>query len=553
MLNSVAHEAAAPIGRAERQVVLAACVGAALEWYDFFVFAALAATIAGNFFTGLDAGTGFIFALLTFAAGFIVRPIGALVFGRMGDQQGRKRTFMLTVVLMGAATVLLGALPSFGQIGVLAPALLVLLRMVQGFAIGGEYGAAAAYVAEHAPMGRRGAYTAWVQTTSTVGLLLSLVVVTAARQIAGPEFDAWGWRLPFLFSALLLVISVYIRRSMSESPAFERVKDAGRISPAPLREAFGQWPNVKLVLQGLFGLLAGQAVVWFTALFYSLFFLTQTLKVDPPTANLLVGTALVISVPLYVLFGRLSDRIGRKPVILGGTLLAALTLFPIFDGLMAFANPALNAARQGTAVVLVTNAASCSLQFNPIGTARFTTPCDIARRVLAAGAVRYGSVDDPTASTRVKVGAADIEAPDLADRPPAEANRLEQAFTARLQKALVDAGYPSHADPAAINKPMVVLLLTVLMTYGAMTLGPISAALVEMFPTRIRYTAMSLPYHIGNGYFGGFLPAICFALVAETGDVFAGLWYPVAIAAASCLIGAVFIRETHTVDILARD
>ncbi len=553
-LDSLAGSAAAPIGRDERHIVLAACVGAALEWYDFFVFAALAAAIAGNFFTGLDANTGFIFALLTFAAGFIVRPIGALVFGRMGDQQGRKRTFMLTVILMGVATVLIGALPTFGQIGLAAPALLVALRMVQGFAIGGEYGAAATYVAEHAPPNRRGAYTAWVQTTSTVGLILSLIVVTASRQIAGPQFDAWGWRIPFLFSALLLLVSVYIRRSMAESPAFERVKGAGRTSPAPLQEAFGQWRNVRLVLQGLFGLLAGQAVVWFTALFYSLLFLTQTLKVDPATANLLVGAALVISIPLYVLFGRLSDRIGRKPVILGGSLLAALTMFPIFHGLMTAANPALATARQGTSIVLVTNGASCSLQFNPIGTSRFTNPCDIARRVLAASAANYTFSDDPAASAaHVKVGAADVVAPSLAGRPPAEARKQEQAFTAQLQAALAQVGYPARADPASVDKPMVILLLTLLMAYGAMTLGPISAALVEMFPTRIRYSAMSLPYHIGNGYFGGFLPAICFALVAETGNVFAGLWYPVLVAGASCLVGLLFIRETHTVDIFAAD
>ncbi|MGU3663493.1 MFS transporter [Methylobacterium sp. A49B] len=552
-VDSLASDAAAPIGHAERQVVLAACVGAALEWYDFFVFAALAATIASNFFTGLDASTGFIFALLTFAAGFIVRPIGALVFGRMGDQKGRKRTFMLTVILMGGATVLLGALPTFGQIGVLAPALLILLRMVQGFAIGGEYGAAASYVAEHAPQDKRGSYTAWVQTTSTIGLLLSLIVVTTARQISGTGFDAWGWRIPFLFSALLLVISIYIRRSMSESPAFERVKGAGRISPAPLREAFGQWSNVKLVLQGLFGLLAGQAVVWFTALFYTLFFLTQTLKVDPASANLLVGTALVISIPMYVLFGRLSDRIGRKPVILGGSFLAALTIFPIFHGLMVFANPALATARQGTPIVVTTDATACSLQFNPIGIARFTSPCDIARKILASSAANYTLVSAPSASAHVRVGAADIEAPSLADRPPAEAKRLEQAFATQLQAALAGVGYPAHADPAAINKPMVVLLLTVLMAYGAMTLGPISAALVEMFPTRIRYSAMSFPYHIGNGYFGGFLPAICFAIVAETGDAFAGLWYPVTIAAISGLIGLFCIRESHNIDIFSRD
>lgn len=537
-----------------RKVIFVASLGAALEWYDFFVFGSLAAAIAGNFYSNLNRDTAFVFALLTFAAGFIVRPAGALVFGRLGDRAGRKHTFLLTILIMGVATFLIGLLPSYSSIGVAAPIALVGLRMVQGFSLGGEYGAAATYVAEHAPGGRRGEYTSWIQTTSTVGLLLSLVIVTVAREVSGVHFNEWGWRIPFLFSSVLVVISLYIRRAMTESPAFARIRSGGRTSSAPLSEAFGQWRNLKLVLQSLFGLLAGQAVVWFTALFYSMFFLTQTLKVDPATANILVCIALVISTPMYVALGWLSDRIGRKPIILGGCLLAALTTFPLFHALSVFANPAMTSARERFPVVLVADPAECSWQFNPIGTARFTSPCDIARTALANGAASYST--RPAASGEpalVIIGSSTIPVPSVVGLPAPEATAAEQGFRAKVAATLAQVGYPARADASQVNGPMVVLILTVLMAYGAMTLAPISAALVEMFPTRIRYSAMSLPYHIGNGYFGGLLPAICFAIVIQTGNIYAGLWYPVAVAGGSFIIGLLFIRETRAVDIFARD
>lgn len=538
----------------DRKVIFMASLGAALEWYDFFVFGALAAAIAGNFYSNLATDAAFVFALLSFAAGFVVRPLGALVFGRLGDRGGRKRTFLLTILIMGIATFLIGALPPYGKVGIAAPVALILLRMLQGFSLGGEYGAAATYVAEHAPEGRRGEYTSWVQTTSTIGLLLSLVVVTVAREISGAQFIEWGWRIPFLFSGVLVLVSIYIRRSMGESPAFARIKGSGRISRAPLLEAFAEWRNLRLVLLSLFGLLSGQAVVWFTALFYSMFFLTQTLKVDPSTASLLVGAALVISTPMYVGFGWLSDRIGRKPVILGGAGLAALTMFPLFHALALYANPALIEARERFPVVLVVDEGTCSWQFNPIGTHRFTGECDIGRSALAAIGASYSTRSAPPGQApRVMVGSRSASIPTLANLPPAEAAATERSFRAQVSATLTEVGYPVKADPARVNGPVLIAVLTVLMLFGAMTLGPISAALVEMFPTRIRYTALSLPYHIGNGYFGGLLPAICFAIVIQTGDIYAGLWYPVVVAGASCVLGLLTIPETYRVDIFADD
>jgi MFS family permease len=528
----------------ERRVVFAASLGAVFEWYDFFLYGSLAALIAAQFFSSLNHATAFVFALLTFAAGFIVRPIGALVFGRLGDLVGRKHTFLLTIIIMGCSTLLVGLLPGYATLGVAAPIILVILRMLQGLALGGEYGAAATYVAEHAPHDKRGGWTSWIQTTSTAGLLLSLLVIIAVRSLTGKSFDLWGWRIPFLFSGVLLAISVYVRLSMRESPAFQRIKAEGRTSRAPLSEAFGQWRYLKLVLQALFGLLAGQAVVWFTALFYAMFFLTQTLKVDAGTTNLLVGLALVISTSLYVFFGRLSDRIGRKPIILCGSLLAAVTIVPIFHGLTYFANPALAAAQASSPVVIVSDPADCSFQFNPTGTATFNSACDVARRVLSANSASYATLDAPAGSnTRIKIGATEIVAPSLKGLAPAQAKVVEQGFRAAATKALSDAGYPLKADPDTLNQPMILALLVLLMAYGAMTLGPIAAILVEMFPTRIRYSAMSLPYHIGNGYFGGLLPTVCFALVAQTGNIYFGLWYPVTVAAVSFVIGLVFIRE----------
>lgn len=540
--------------RGEWRVVFAASLGAVFEWYDFFLYGSLAALIAAQFFSGLDHTSAFIFALLAFAAGFIVRPIGALVFGRLGDLVGRKYTFLLTIAIMGGSTVAVGLLPNYATIGFAAPAILIVLRMLQGLALGGEYGAAATYVAEHAPDGKRGAFTSWIQTTSTAGLLLSLIVIVIVRQWAGAAFDTWGWRIPFLFSGVLLAISLYVRFSMHESVAFQRIKTEGRTSKAPLSEAFGQWRNLKLVLQALFGLLAGQVVVWFTALFYSMFFLTQTLKVDTGTTNVLVALALAITAPFYILIGKLSDSIGRKPIILGGCLLAAFTTFPIFHALTHFANPALAEAQRASPVVLIANPRDCSFQFNPTGTANFTSSCDVARRVLAANSAGYSSLDDETApATSVKIGLVALAAPSLKGVAPAEAKRLEQTFKTSVANALHQAGYPSRAEPDAVNKPMVLLLLVVLMLYGAMTLGPMAAILVEMFPTRIRYSAMSLPYHIGNGYFGGLLPTLCFALVAQNGNIYSGLWYPVTVAAVSCVIGALFVKETKGRNIYADD
>lgn len=544
MSNELAAARPHAINSEERKVIFAASLGAVFEWYDFFLYGSLAALIAAQFFTSLNPTTAFVFALLTFAAGFIVRPIGALVFGRLGDLVGRKYTFLLTILIMGFSTVLVGLLPGYATLGVAAPVVLVVLRMLQGLALGGEYGAAATYVAEHAPNDKRGGWTSWIQTTSTVGLLLSIVVILVVRTLTGKSFEVWGWRIPFLFSAVLLGISVYVRISMHESPAFQKIKAEGKISRAPLSEAFGQWRNLKLVLQALFGLLAGQAVVWFTALFYAMFFLTQTLKVDASTTNLLVGLALLISTPLYVFFGRLSDRIGRKPIILGGSLLASIFIVPIFHALTYFANPVLATAQESSPVVIVTDPKDCSFQFNPTGTATFNSGCDVARRVLSSNSASYATVDAPAGSTaHVRIGTTEIVAPSLKGMPPAQAKALEKDFLASTSKALRAAGYPQKADPEMMNQPMILLLLVVLMTFGAMTLGPIAAILVEMFPTRIRYSAMSLPYHIGNGYFGGLLPTICFALVAQTGNIYFGLWYPVTVAAASFVIGLLFIRE----------
>jgi len=542
------------ISAADRKVIFAASLGAVFEWYDFFLYGSLAALIAGQFFSGLNQSTAFVFALLTFAAGFIVRPIGALVFGRLGDMVGRKHTFLLTIIIMGTSTLLVGLLPGYATLGVAAPIILVVLRMLQGLALGGEYGAAATYVAEHAPHDKRGGWTAWIQTTSTAGLLLSLVVVIVARSVIGSEFETWGWRTPFLFSGVLLAISVYIRLSMHESPAFQRIKVQGKTSRAPLSEAFGQWRYLKLVLLALFGLLAGQAVVWFTALFYGMFFLTQTLKVDAGTTNMLVGLALLASTPLYIFFGRLSDRIGRKPIVLGGSLLAALTIFPIFHGLTHFANPALEAAQKSSPVVLISNPADCSFQFNPTGTATYNSPCDVARRVLSVNSASFSSVDAREGmKATIKIGSTEIAVPALQGMPSMQAKTTETAFRADVTRALMQAGYPKAADRASVNGPMVFVLLLLLMTFGAMTLSPISAMLVEMFPTRIRYSAMSLPYHIGNGYFGGLLPTICFALVAQTGDIYFGLWYPTIVAGVSCVIGFIFVREAHTRDIYKDD
>ncbi len=529
--------------REQRKAVLASSVGTVFEWYDFYLYGSLAAIIAKQFFSALDPTSAFIFALLAFAAGFVVRPFGALVFGRLGDMVGRKYTFLITIVLMGASTFLVGVLPGYGTIGAAAPIALIALRLLQGLALGGEYGGAAVFVAEHAPPEKRGAYTAWIQTTATLGLLLSLMVILGTRTALGEDaFAAWGWRIPFIVSVFLLGASIWIRLSMQESPVFQQLKAEGKTSKAPLRESFAQWPNLKLVLLALFGLTAGQAVVWYTGQFYSLFFLTQTLKIDGATANLLVGVALLIGTPFFLVFGALSDRIGRKKIILAGCLLAALTYFPLFKALTAAGNPALAQALRSAPVTLTAKPDECSFQFNPTGTTRFTSSCDVAKQALANASVNYDSVAG-TGAALIKVGTREIAAYDAASLGGTPLAARDAAFKQELAAALTEAGYPSRAAPEGVNKPLLVLILTVLVIYVTMVYGPIAAILVEMFPTRIRYSSMSLPYHVGNGWFGGLLPTTAFAIVAQNGNIYSGLWYPVVIAALTCVIGALFVRE----------
>ena len=531
-----------------RRVVFASSLGTVFEWYDFYLYGSLAAIISRQFFSAVNPTAAFIFALLAFAAGFAVRPFGALVFGRLGDLVGRKYTFLVTILIMGLSTSVVGLLPSYARIGFAAPVILILLRLLQGLALGGEYGGAATYVAEHAPQGKRGAYTSWIQTTATLGLFLSLLVIMGCRIALGTErFESWGWRIPFLVSLGLLAISVWIRLKLDESPLFQEMKAEGTTSKAPLTESFARWGNLRLVLIALFGLTAGQAVVWYTGQFYTLFFLTQTLKVDAQTANVLVALSLLLGTPFFLAFGALSDRVGRKPIIMAGCLLAALTYFPLFRAITHYANPALEAAQRAAPVVVAADPAGCSVQFNPVGTSRFTSPCDVAKAALVRRGVPYAN--EPAAAAagaQVRVGRTTIASYD-ATAPDAKARGA--AFDTALGAALDAAGYPIAADPSRVNRPMLVLLLWVLVLYVTMVYGPIAAMLVEMFPTRIRYTSMSLPYHIGNGWFGGFLPTTAFAIVAASGDIYSGLWYPVAVALLTLVIGMIFIRETKDVDI----
>jgi len=539
----------------ERKVIFASSLGTVFEWYDFYLYGSLAAIIAKQFFAGTDPNTAFIFALLAFAAGFLVRPFGAIVFGRLGDMVGRKYTFLVTILLMGGSTFIVGLLPTYASIGIAAPIILIILRILQGLALGGEYGGAATYVAEHAPDHKRGAFTAWIQTTATLGLFLSLMVILGTRTAIGEEaFADWGWRIPFLVSIFLLGISVWIRLSMNESPAFQRMKDEGKVSKAPLSEAFGKWKNLKIVILALVGLTAGQAVVWYTGQFYALFFLTQTLKVDGPTANILIAVSLLIGTPFFIIFGSLSDRIGRKNIIMAGCLLAAATYFPIFTALTHYANPALEAAQKNSPVIVVADPNECQFQFNPTGTKKFTSSCDIAKAKLASMSVNYKNEEAPAGTPAViKVGDTVLESYSSAGLPKDEAKAKEDEFTGKLKEMIKSAGYPAKADSAMINKPMVLLLLFILVIYVTMVYGPIAAMLVEMFPTRIRYTSMSLPYHIGNGWFGGLLPTTAFALVAYKGDIYYGLWYPIIIALITAVIGILFVKETKDNDIYASD
>ena len=549
------HPAPRPMTAEEKKVIFASSLGTVFEWYDFYLYGSLAAIIAKQFFSGLDEGSAFIFALLAFAAGFIVRPFGALVFGRLGDMIGRKYTFLVTILIMGLSTFIVGILPNYASIGVAAPVILIGLRLLQGLALGGEYGGAATYVAEHAPHGKRGAYTSWIQTTATLGLFLSLLVILGTRTLMGEQaFGDWGWRIPFGVSILLLAVSVWIRLSLSESPAFQKMKAEGKTSKAPLSESFGQWKNLKIVILALVGLTAGQAVVWYTGQFYALFFLTQQLKVDAVTANLMIAAALLIGTPFFVVFGALSDKIGRKPIIMAGCVLAALTYFPTFKALTEAANPDLAAAQAKSKVVVVADPAECSFQFNPTGTVKFTSSCDIAKQVLAANSVSYDNEAAPAGTPAViKIGETVIPSYSSKGLPPTEVKAKDAAFKKAVTETLKADGYPTKADPAKMNKGMMIALLTYLVLLVTMVYGPIAAMLVELFPTRIRYTSMSLPYHIGNGWFGGLLPTTSFAIVAQTGNMYNGLWYPIIIAAITAVVGTLFVRETKDVDIYAND
>jgi MFS family permease len=528
-------------------VIGASSLGTVFEWYDFYIYGLLATILTAQFFSGVNEITGFIFALATFAAGFAVRPFGALVFGRLGDLVGRKHTFLITMSIMGVATFAVGLLPSYASAGLFAPIALVLLRLLQGLALGGEYGGAATYVAEHAPAGKRGQYTSWIQTTATLGLFAALLVVIGVRTGMGEEaFKSWGWRIPFLASLLLLAVSLWIRMKLDESPVFTRMKRAGTTSKAPLSEAFGRWSNLKIVLIALSGAVMGQAVVWYCGQFYALFFLERILRVDGATTNILTAIALALATPAFVFFGWLSDRIGRKPIILTGCLLAAFTYFPLFHALTLYANPALFAAQAEAPVAVIADASQCSFQFDPVGKNKFdSTSCDIAKSFLAKAGVSYQRVDAPPGTVaQIRAGETAIAAPDPRAVTGAERKTAIADFQSAAKKALSAVGYPDKADPASINKPMVVLILFVLVLYVTMVYGPIAALLVELFPARIRYSAMSLPYHIGNGWFGGFLPTTAFAMVAATGDIYYGLWYPIVVAGITVVLGFMFLPET---------
>lgn len=592
-LDSVDINRARPMTREEKKVILASSAGTIFEWYDFYLYGSLAAIIGAQFFTSFPESTRNVFALLAFAAGFIVRPFGALVFGSLGDLVGRKYTFLITILIMGLSTFLVGLLPSYYTWGVAAPIILIALRMLQGLALGGEYGGAAVYVAEHAPINRRGYYTSFIQTTATLGLLLSLLVILAVQGFVNANypdqpilgaagqailnadgtpammkaFNAWGWRIPFLGSAFLLAISLYIRLQMDESPAFRKMKEEGAQSKAPLREAFGQWKNARIALLALFGLTAGQAVVWYSGQFYALFFLQNVVRVDNFTTNVLIAWSLILGTGGFLFFGSLSDRIGRKPIILAGCLIAALTYFPVFKFLTQTANPALHAAQQ-TTVVVTAAPGDCSFQFNPTGTARFTSSCDITRNQLARNSVNYSTITgQPGMTAQIKVGATLIASYDAGKLTGAELQVARARFEKSLNEALQAVGYPLVAtgnptvataghilDIFSAQKLAIIAGLTYLIILVTMVYGPMAAMLVELFPTRIRYSGLSLPYHIGNGWFGGLLPATAFAISAQTGNIYAGLWYAVIVALVTVVIGAALVPGgTHRKSIFTDD
>jgi len=548
MAEAVVETRAARPADSQVLIITGASLGTLFEWYDFFLYGALASHIARHFFAGVDEATGFIFALAAFAAGFIARPFGALVFGRIGDLVGRKNTFLATMTIMGFSTFLVGLLPGYATIGVAAPVLLVLLRILQGLAIGGEYGGAAIYVAEHAPAGRRGLHTSWINMMGTGGLTVSLLVVVGfSVLLSKSDFEAWGWRLPFLISVVLLAVSLWIRLKLGESPVYQQMKADNGISKAPLSEAFGRWSNLKLIIGALLGATAGSTVLWYSGQFYTLFFLQRILKVDDLLTNLLIVTALVIAAPSYLLFGWLSDRIGRKPVIIAGLAIGAVTIFPLFHALTDAANPVLAAAQRTAPVVVRADPAACSVQFDPIGGNRFDgSDCDIAKSHLTRAGVSYRNADLPAgARAEIHVGARVVRAPDPRGLGPAERARRIAAFKDETQAALSAVGYPKSADPTLVNRPAVVAIVAFLVMLAASTYAPIAAFLVELFPARIRYTSLSFPYHLGSGWVGGLLPATAFAIVTTTGNIYSGLWYPVAFASLATIVGLLFLPETR--------
>jgi len=529
-----------------RTVVAASSAGTTFEWYDFFIFGTLTQILSKTFFAGVNDTLAFIFALAIFGAGFAVRPLGALVFGRIGDRAGRKGAFLTTIILMGGATFSVGFLPTYAQAGIISPILLIIARCIQGFALGGEYGGAAIYVAEHSDGDKRGRMTGWIQASAAFGLFGALGVILITRKILGEDaFTAWGWRIPFMVSAVLVGISIWMRLKLSESPSFKKMHEEGKLSKSPYAESFGQWPNLKIVIIALLAMMSAQGAVWYTSFFYSQIFLEKFLKVEPATVNLLMIAATVASAPLYIVFGWLSDRIGRKPVMLAGMSLALVAFFPGFHMLMEAANPDLARASRNTPVVVVADPATCSLQFDPVGKAVFATPCDIAKNVLANAGVSYDSEAAPAGTlAHVKVGQTIINSADGQGLDKAALKAVKADVEGRIQAALKAAGYPAKADPAKVDLPKVFAILLVFVVAATALFGPIAACLVELFPTRIRYTAMSLPYHIGTGWIGGFLPFTAFAIVASTGNIYSGLWYPVVFTAISVITAVLFLPET---------